>query len=110
MIWQAEANAAAIASLAHVANPANILNIAGPEILDIREVCEQFSRLMNKPLRLTGEVSSDAFLNDATKSYELFGRPSVAAETMIRWTADWVARGGESLGKPTHFETRDGKY
>ena len=29
---------------------------------------------------------------------------------MIDWTADWVQRGGASLGKPTHFEARDGKY
>ena len=31
-------------------------------------------------------------------------------ETMIDWVADWVGRGQPSLGKPTHFETRDGKY
>jgi hypothetical protein len=29
---------------------------------------------------------------------------------MLDWTADWVMRGQPSLGKPTHFETRDGKY
>ena len=29
---------------------------------------------------------------------------------MLDWTADWVARGGASLGKPTHYEARDGKY
>lgn len=23
---------------------------------------------------------------------------------------DWVRRGGESLGKPTHYEARDGRY
>jgi hypothetical protein len=29
---------------------------------------------------------------------------------MLRWVADWVRRGGRSLGKPTHFEVRDGTY
>jgi hypothetical protein len=29
---------------------------------------------------------------------------------MLAWTADWVARGGENLGKPTHFQTTDGKF
>jgi hypothetical protein len=29
---------------------------------------------------------------------------------MLRWIADWVMRGGASLGKPTHFESRDGKF
>jgi hypothetical protein len=29
---------------------------------------------------------------------------------MIEWTADWIARGRESLDKPTHYEVRDGQY
>jgi hypothetical protein len=29
---------------------------------------------------------------------------------LIAWTADWVARGGSSLDKPTHFESRDGRF
>ena len=39
-----------------------------------------------------------------------FGYPEVALDRIVRWTAQWVTRGGESLGKPTHFSTRDGKY
>jgi hypothetical protein len=29
---------------------------------------------------------------------------------MIDWTADWVARELPSLGKETHFDTRDGTF
>ncbi len=29
---------------------------------------------------------------------------------MIRWTADWIARGARSLGKETHYDTRDGSF
>jgi hypothetical protein len=31
-------------------------------------------------------------------------------DTALRWTAAWVQQGGRSLGKPTHFEVRDGNY
>jgi hypothetical protein len=29
---------------------------------------------------------------------------------MVDWVADWVARGGRTLGKPTRFEVRDGRF
>jgi len=47
---------------------------------------------------------------DATHSYELFGPPTVSLEEMIDATAEWQRRGGAMLGKPTHFEVRDGRF
>jgi len=28
----------------------------------------------------------------------------------MEWTAKWLAQGGATLNKPTHFEARDGKF
>lgn len=110
VIWQADANAMTLAALAHVAVPPRIINIAGPEFLRVRDVAEQFGRLMNKPVRFTGQEGSTAFLNNGAEGHRLLGNVRVDAETMIRWTAEWVCRGGESLGKPTHFQVRSGKF
>ena len=40
----------------------------------------------------------------------LFGLPIVDTEQLISWTADWVSRSMPSLGKPTKYEVRDGRY
>jgi hypothetical protein len=40
----------------------------------------------------------------------MFGRPRVDADQMIAWIADWVARGGTTLAKPTHFQERSGRF
>ena len=29
---------------------------------------------------------------------------------MMNWIAQWLNDGGELLGKPTHFEIKDGKF
>jgi nucleoside-diphosphate-sugar epimerase len=110
VIWQGDANAMTLAALAHAANPPRIINIAGPAFLRVRDVAEQFGRLMNKPVRFAGQEGSTAYLNNGSEGHRLLGNVSVDAETLILWTADWVQRGGESLGKPTHFQVRSGKF
>jgi nucleoside-diphosphate-sugar epimerase len=110
VIWQADANALALAALAHTTTPPLVLNVAGPETLSVRRVCEQFGHLMNRAARFEGSEAGDAFLSNGQRGHRLFGYPHVGAEQMIGWVADWVRRGGPLLDKPTHFETRDGKF
>jgi len=110
VIWQADANAMVLRSFDHVSSPPLVVNVAGPEIVSIRRVAEQFGELMGKKASFTGTESQDALLSNGRLGYRLLGDPRVGVDEMVRWIADWVMRGGESLGKPTHFESRDGKF
>lgn len=110
VIWLGDANALTLAAFAHVASPAKIINLAGGEILRVRDVCERFGELLGRRPEFTGQESPVALLNNGHAGRRLLGQPSVDADRMIRWTAAWVARGGENLGKPTHFQVRSGKY
>ena len=74
VIWQGDANAMTLAALAHAANPPRIINIAGPEFLRVRDVAEQFGRLLNKPVRFTGQEGSTAYLNNGSRRPPAAGR------------------------------------
>jgi nucleoside-diphosphate-sugar epimerase len=110
VIWQAEANAMTLAALAHTQVPAHAINLAGPEILHVREVAERFGQLMNKPVRVVGEEGPLAYLNDGSLGHQLLGNVQVTADQMIQWIAQWVLQGGESLNRPTHFQVVSGKF
>jgi nucleoside-diphosphate-sugar epimerase len=109
-IWQADANAVALQAFEHVASPPFVLNVTGPEVRKVREISEEFGRLMKREVKFIGTETGDALLSNASLMVRRFGAPRVAPSQVIEWTADWVMRGGPSLGKPTHFETRDGKF
>ncbi len=65
---------------------------------------------MNKPARFLGSEGDAAFHADSRLGQELLGPSQTSATQLIEWVANWVARGGRNLGKPTHFDARDGKY
>jgi hypothetical protein len=73
-------------------------------------VAEQFGRLMNRPVQFIGTESETALLSDARRGLALLGPPRVSAPQMIEWIADWVARGKRTLGKPTHYDSREGSF
>ena len=110
VIWQGDANDQALRLLAHCTAPATPLNVSGPETLAVRWLAAELGlRLGKKPL-LAGKEGPSAWLVDSSAAHRLLGAPRVPLAAMLDWTADWIARGGASLGRPTHFETRDGKY
>jgi nucleoside-diphosphate-sugar epimerase len=109
-IWQSDANAMALQAFDRVSSPPFIVNLAGPELLSVRRVAEEFGRLMHRPVTFQNQEAPDAFLSNGQLGHRLFGYPRVGVQQLIRWIADWLERGGPILGKPTHFENRAGKY
>ena len=110
MIWQPDANALVLLSLAHAASPALVLNVTGPELLRVRDVAAQIGERLGKPVRFCGEEASDALLSNASLARRLFGPPRLTATEVIDLVAAWVRHGGATLDKPTHFDARNGKF
>jgi nucleoside-diphosphate-sugar epimerase len=110
VIWQGDACNQVLQSLELASSPAAILNVTGPETFSVREVAKTFGRLLGKEPVFTGQENGLGYLNNAMRANSLFGNPSVPLGRILEWIAHWVKIGGESSGKPTHFETQDGKY
>jgi nucleoside-diphosphate-sugar epimerase len=109
-IWQGDACAMSLQALALAAAPPVVLNIAGGEVLSVRRLAGQFGERLGRPARYEGVEAPDALLSDARRAIALFGPPRVSVDQMIAWIADWTRRGGVTLGKPTHFEERTGRF
>ncbi len=109
VIWQGDANEYAIRSFRHSAVPAAILNIAGTPHA-VRDLALDFARLLDREPQFIGQPAETALLSNAQKAYDLMGPPVVNTTQMCDWTATWIAGGGADLGKPTHFQEREGNF
>jgi len=110
VIWQGDANAMTLQSLGQAASPPFAVNIAGPELLSVRRVCQQLGELLGKQPIFTGHEGESALLSNGGLGHRLFGYPQIPIEQLYRWIAAWVKDGGEILDKPTKFQVRDGKF
>jgi len=110
VLWQGDANEQALRLLKHCTRPSSPINVSGPEVLSVRALAMEFGKRFGKQAQISGSEAPTAWLVDTAKAQRLFGPPRVPLEAMLDWQADWIARGLPDLGKPTHFETRDGNY
>jgi nucleoside-diphosphate-sugar epimerase len=109
-IWQGDANELVLRALALASAPPSVWNLCRPEIFSVREVATRFGEALGVSPSFVGTEAPTALLGNSSKLCAKLGSPSVTLETMLDWIARWVAQGGRLLGKPTHFEVRDGKY
>lgn len=110
VIWQGDANAVALGLLAHCAQPPFVVNVSGPGAVAVRRLAEHFGQLFNVRPVFEGQEAPTALIVDSGVAHRLFGYPQVTLNQMVEWVAAWVARDNVTLGKPTHFEVRDGRY
>lgn len=110
VIWQGDANSVCLRSLLHCSNPPKVINLTGPETLSVRWIAERFAARFGVQPQFEGREAPNALLNNAALCQRLFGYPTVSVEEMIEWIATWIGAGGAVLDKPTHFETRDGRF
>ena len=109
-IWQKDANEAAIRLLLHTSSDMSIVNVTGPETAGVKQTAQQLAKALGREVTFVGEEAATAYLNNAGKMFTLFGYPTASLDTLIQWQAQWLLNGGRSLGKPTHFEERNGNY
>lgn len=110
VIWQGDANARALMCLERADSPPCAINITGPETISLRSLAGRFGQLLDREPIITGQEAPTAWLSDASKSNRLFGYPHVSLDEMTEWVAQYLKSGGGTLGKPTRFEEREGKF
>ena len=90
-------------------SPPRLLNLAGPK-LPVGELIERLGKALGVPTKTTGSPAANALLSDSTYCWKTFGAQKLTPEDMIQSVAAWMKSGGRTMGKPTHFEARDGKF
>jgi hypothetical protein len=109
-IWQGDASSQALRCLAYCDTPTPPINVSGREILAVRDLAAKLGARLGREPIIVGRGEPTAWLTNTAQAVKMFGLPVVDTERLIAWTADWVARAMPSLGKPTKYEVRDGRY
>jgi hypothetical protein len=110
VIWQGDANRAALELLTLASSPPLLVNVSGGETLSVRALAQEFGKRLGVAPTFTGSEAADALLTNTTQFRAALGEPKISVATMLDWVAEWVREDRPLLGKPTHFETRTGAF
>lgn len=110
VMWQGDANSVCLRAFDLCGIPATILNLTGNEILSVRELAEKLGTLLGKKPRFEGTEGTKALLNNASECHRLFGPPKVSLNKILELIVFWIQEGRKTLGKPTKFQVRNGKF
>jgi dTDP-4-dehydrorhamnose reductase len=110
VIWQGDANRAALELLPRATSPAEAWNVTGREVLSVRALATELGRRLGRGPIFQGTEAPDALLSNAARMHAELSAPEMPLGTMLDWTAEWVASGKPLLGKPTKFDVRDGAF
>jgi nucleoside-diphosphate-sugar epimerase len=114
VIWQADASRIALRALAVAATPAVALNVTG-RIVSIRDIANALgSRLGKEPVfeeeERDGASSTHALVANVDLLDTILPASTLPLDVLLDWTARWIQAGLPTLGKPTKYEVRDGRF
>jgi nucleoside-diphosphate-sugar epimerase len=110
VLWQGDCNRITLRSFEIAGTPPTVLNLAGPEIVAVRDLANRLGAALGVEPVFAGRPADTALLSDASYCWSFFGPPQVGVQQMIDSVAAHLRGGGKTMGKPTHFEARDGKF
>lgn len=110
LIWQGDANRVALELLPLAASPPLVVNVTGADTLSVRALATQLGERLGIAPRFDGSEADDALLSNTARMRGHLASPEIGVDQMLDWVAEWVAARRPVLGKPTHFEARDGSF
>lgn len=110
LIWQGDANAHILQAFDQVSTPAQPINVAGPNIVSIRNIAQQLGAHMGVEPIFTGTEGPTALACNTSLSQKHFGQPAVSLDQLLKWIADWITHDKPRHNKATHFENRAGDF
>ncbi|MBN1350632.1 NAD(P)-dependent oxidoreductase [candidate division KSB1 bacterium] len=109
-IWQGDANAALARLFPLCESPAKTINLTGLETLSVRDIALRIGEIMGRQPTFIGEEQPTALLGNAGEMERILGAPQISIDELIEWVTWWVEHDKSSLGKPTKYESRTGKF